>query len=672
MTNPLPLPLSQQVLAWALRALGFAEDLQGRVAEGTLKSARKGTAIPQRWDDLVDLVLDIAQVSRSRAAREAVHAALRSWDERVSSLPPMPELPLRERLHVPLTCVLPELGIRLGALTVVVARASGSPVDAWAWLTSPFDRRFFGRLVKALMDKRFAGMTKDERMGALEHSGEPVSWRTLERWAAGDSGVPNYAELPAFAELLGDGAEPILRMGRMVCELRETMSGVLGADTVADWASCVTSIAVATATWLSEPGAVREIAGWLADDLEGTNGDAVGRFIGILLAAPVPGPRDLAAALRAAASNAEHPGETQRTMLRLTLLKPHPRLIQKITTGLGAQGMAMLGATDVFRLFEADWTRRSLVHQIAAGGTLAVGDGTGAQADWVIPDDVQAAASRLASRPLRFTRAEGEPAVGLDEDERRVFAALFGEGSVAVTILQTSDPGQLVLATADPSVEMHLPDDVVASVRRLAFARACRLAEARDQAGAIRWLGIGLKLDDVIDVATRDRVVRTYAALAHDVLDQLRTLRALTRQPLAPDERASALAALQGALPIAEALLTQALEIGEAPAGTHAWVETLVVVVPVVFRVAVLRSELEVEDDGYHSDVADGLVEDLAAGATHGRAWALRSLWHWVWDEKRDAKEAATAATHFGAGAFLAAERERLEADLALPQGVGD
>lgn len=653
MTNTLPLPLSQQVLAWALRALGHADELKGRVGEGTLKTARRGAPIPQTWGDLVDAALDLGQVPRSPATREKVHAALRRWDERVSSLPPMVEVPLCERLHVPMVRLIPEIGLRLGALLTVVAARTGTSVDAWGWMASPFDPHFFGRVVTALMDQKFAGKDTNERKQAIEHAGEPVSWRTVERWWAGDPAVPNHKELAALGASLGDNAETILRIGRLVCEFRETMANALGAEAFTDWAGCVTSLGVTTAAWLSDPAAARELACWIAEDR----------------AAHVREP--LAAVVRDIELDVKQEGDLRHAVAGLTILRPHPKLIDRITSGLGAQGMALLGSADFFRMLEADWSRRALVRRIAEGGTLSCSIGENAL-NWVIPNDVQAAAARWASRPINFTQAPDEVARNQDADELRVLSALFGEESVAVAMLQSMAPELMVMAVVNPAVEADLPDAVVASDRRLAFARACRLAETSDQDGAIKWLGVGLKLEGTLDAAVVNRVLRTYAALAHMTLDRLVRLRAMLRELPAPNERAAALDVIIASAKLAEALVSQALEIGDAPPETHALTETLVVVLPVVFRIAALRSELDADADGYHAGVAEVLVEDLAHSPNHGRAWALRSLWHWLIEQPRDARQAATTATHLGAGAFLAAERTRLEADLGLPQGVGD
>jgi hypothetical protein len=49
---------------------------------------------------------------------------------------PAGELSLEERLHVPLTLAIAQVGIRLGALVALVARRADQ-IEQWSWLLRP-------------------------------------------------------------------------------------------------------------------------------------------------------------------------------------------------------------------------------------------------------------------------------------------------------------------------------------------------------------------------------------------------------------------------------------------------------------------------------------------------------------------------------------------------------
>jgi hypothetical protein len=134
------LALSEQILAWILQALGYADDKRRRVkvSHSTLKNARRGAVIPQSWDALVAGTLEVLGLKPAAELRAGLPGLLRSWDERVGELPATGDLSLAESIHVLLLRAIPELGIRLGAMAAWAAVRTGTPFGEWLWLVEPF------------------------------------------------------------------------------------------------------------------------------------------------------------------------------------------------------------------------------------------------------------------------------------------------------------------------------------------------------------------------------------------------------------------------------------------------------------------------------------------------------------------------------------------------------
>ena len=85
------LPLSQQVLAWSVQALGYDEahiPTGAEVSAGTLKSARRGRPIPRSWEGVVGVAGRAFGWSNGLPEELAASLlpALREWDRRVSEI----------------------------------------------------------------------------------------------------------------------------------------------------------------------------------------------------------------------------------------------------------------------------------------------------------------------------------------------------------------------------------------------------------------------------------------------------------------------------------------------------------------------------------------------------------------------------------------------------------
>ena len=171
-TVPLPpLPLSQQILAWVLQALGL--DTPG-VSRSTRRSALSGKPIQRRWEDLVVAFLE--SLGGIKDGRELVAQGLaRRWDQAVSELPTV-ELTMAERLHAPLQLAAPQLGIRLGVLACLVAGKTQRRGSDCLWITRPFDDNYFGSVFMALCRHRFKGATNLE---LAEKFDKKLDWRTV-------------------------------------------------------------------------------------------------------------------------------------------------------------------------------------------------------------------------------------------------------------------------------------------------------------------------------------------------------------------------------------------------------------------------------------------------------------------------------------------------------------
>ena len=100
----------------------------------------------------------------------------------------------------------------------------------------------------------------------------------------------------------------------------------------------------------------------------------------------------------------------------------------------------------------------------------------------------------------------------------------------------------------------------------------------------------------------------------------------------------------------------------------------LIAVTPVAIRVAYLREELSLEGDGFGWQNVEELVGRLHAcleqHPSHGRGWAVVALWARR-DGAPDAGDMEKRATHYGVGAFLKRELERMSADLDLTEEAG-
>jgi hypothetical protein len=678
------LPLSQQVIAWLMRGLGYDELSPRKVSRGvsrsTLKNAQSGDMIPRAWPDLIDGVLEL--LDRDPAEHRAtLQQALEHWDEMISRLPPPSGLSLAERLHAPLVRAIPEVGIRLGALVASLALAtepsssqpstSQASLKPWLWLVEPLDKRFFGKVVDRLLERRFAGMSNEKRKELVERDArdedQAVAWRTIERWHSGEIEVPNTKGFAALGKVLGEGAEPILRLARLAAQLRKSLCDWIGEDAAAQWFRQVAAVGQIAARFLFEATGMAKLLGWLRAGLDGPHGDGAYANLRHLLpdAESAPSRSELSAYLGRAAACCER-GDTTDPVARWAVfsavLYAYPPLSVQICGVGGNPLLGLLVATSFVRHVGEEWLLRTFMKAVISGDPpLTRNNGTPIR----ISDAARAAVQRWYVSSLGFENAtEDDPAV--EAGVMQAFLEAFGPEAFVMLAKRSPsiDPSKVLL---DPAVEVVLSDAEVRGDLAMSLARARRLLDAGDLEGARSWIPALDTLQPPLSGAEIAGLVETYAAICHYMLDQPRPLRALLRVTPAGTDLERGRGWLSGMVQPVERLVSLILQIGET---THAQLEALVHALPVAIRVTLLREEVEFVQEGLNQEAVDRLVDQLERcmehHPTHAHGWALRALWRRLQDQHEEAERAEKQAIHFGAGAVLDEAWRQIENDLGL------
>jgi hypothetical protein len=698
-----PLPLSQQVLAWLLVALGFATDAP--VSAGTLKNAQRGRRIAQKWEDLAAGFLALLEEEQHREARSAnrlpeyleqrrmreqqMFALLHQWDELVGSLPAAGDLSLAERLNTPLRLLIPQLGVRLGALAVIVAARRQAPLADCMWLVEPLDRRFFGRVVRTLLDDRFSGTTNEQLKGVV---GDTVDWRTIERWFAGDVDVPNTDHLVHFGDLLGDRAEWILRGARLAAKLRVDLHASIGEPMTTDLAQAIAAFARSSAALLSSRAGLTALLGWFHEELTGANAAAVHANLTPFLPPDLrdrPAP-ELAGDFAAASTLSER-SPLVPWVLTTTLLAVHPRLIAEVCPGPGGDLRALLAMADVRRVVESMWSLLMVLGAVERGDAAAFKTADGRPAVELIPPAAREKARRLRTDALRFTTELPEAHPTIDLELVEVLIEVFGPSALGSLVDLPAAFNEHLTSLIAPTAEPALPDELVAESASLSLARARRLAESGDSHLALQWYGRARACGAPRSAAEADDLLAMLAAIGHTCVDQVRRLRAALRDDAAAEamtegDLTMAIQTLQMAADLGEKLLAATLQLGYAPAGTHARLAQLVEIVPLAIRVALLRDDASEDGDAGYEAVR-ALVEEAVAclerQPAQGRGWAIVALWERLCAllpaevaAERRARDARVAAltkqvTHHGSGDFLESQWTGILADLGLTEDAG-
>lgn len=699
-----PLPLSQQVLAWLLIALGFAAEAP--VSLSTLKNAQRGRRIAQKWEDLAAGLLALLEENQQREARLAhrlpeylqqrrtreqqMFALLHRWDELVGSLPAARDLSLAERLHTPLQLLIPQIGVRLGALAVVVAARRHAPLADCIWLVEPLHRRFFGRVVRTLLDDRFPGKTNEQLKGVVD---DTVDWRTIERWFGGDVDVPNTDHLVGLGDLLGERAEWILRGARLAAKLRVDLDAWIGEAMTTDLAHAIATVARASAALLSSRAGISALLGWFHEEFTGPNSAAACANLTPFLPGDLRDrPAAELAASFAAASTLPERSPLVPWALTTTVLAVHPNLVASVCPGQGAHLRAVVAMADVRRVVEPMWSLRMVLGAIERGDTAAFQAPDGTSAVHAIPPAAREKARRLRADSLRFTAETPLAAPTIDPDLVEIFVEVFGPAVLGSLIDLPAAFCEHLASLIAPTTEPHLSDEIVTESASLSLARARRLAESGDSHHALQWYGRARARGAPRSAAEADDLLAMLAAIGHTSVDQVRRLRALLRdddgaEAITDADLAMAIQTLQVAADLGEKLLAATLQLGDAPEGTHARLAQLVEIVPLAIRVALLRDDTSEDGAAAAYEAVRALVGQALACLEYqpaqGRGWAVVALWERLWallpaadaDERRDrdarVAELTKRAVHHGAGDFLERQWTDILADLGLTEDAG-
>jgi hypothetical protein len=669
MTISPPLPLSQQILAWILRAMGYAESLQGAISPGTLKNARRGVPILRSWDGLANRLFDLLGASPDPERRAEIRKFLRSFDDRISALPPLADLSLEQRLHMPLSLCIHTVGLRLGALAACKASTTNTPIEEWLWLVEPFDRRFFGRLVSYLVELKLPQASTEQKKALLAPA---VEWRTFERWKSGEVSVPNASELELLEECLGADAEMILRAARMAVVFREDLSGWFGEERTHTWMSSVAQVARVSAMLLSRREHVDSLLRWYCDDLRGAKGQVLHAQMKPFLSRSLRdlSPSELACVFAAEAVSLEGTAmgshEVRDWAIGVMVLVPDFRTTMLVYSLLGNPMRSVVSHADQISLIREHWKLLGLLNGVSAGSSEPIRRADGEVLH--LSRGARAAAGRLLKKLSAFP---SEIDLSAEQDFRRIVIEMFGCAGVAEMERLEDAPSRLMSRMLDAKLEEALPDAIVAANRHFCYSRARRLAESGDQSGALHWFARARDMGGSWTDGEINDALCMLAALAHYALDLMRVLRESRRANPCGSSATEVRDGILNGVGVAEQLVEQIMRGGNAPSGSHMSLATLVVVIPLVIRCSLLREEIEEADVEVPLSKVKPLVEELETclqrHPTHGRAWAVRALAEWV---ERDEIPASMERTviHYGAAAFLDSEMRRIEADFGPPR----
>ncbi len=647
-----PLPLSQQVSAWVLQALGL--ETPG-VSRSTRRSALSGKPIERRWDDLLASFL-VALGGVTAGHESIVQDLARRWDQAVGELPSV-DLTMAERLHAPLQLAAPQLGARLGVLACICAAKTGTPVSDWLWVTRPFDGTFFGQVFLTLARTKFKGATNLELADRFDTK---LDWRTVERWEAGSTALPNPSNIRAIEHVLGSASSPALRAARLAAALRNALAEWVGPEMRDDFAAATATIAHRTAELLCQPPALTWMLEDLVDALRGPGDDRVVQLVRPWLPAARPDATAEEAAGIVADATAD-PATALPWLLPMLLAAPTPRLLALVGTSLGAPGLPLVASLSPAQLVKQLWLAR-VVFKVVAGVTpTPVRRCDGTELD--LAPTVRELAKRCLAHPLGFHRSDAA------DDEATVLhevAAATG-ANLDAAVLDEALAGEVLKGE-----EEWLDDATVAANPALSLARATRLAEHRDVPGALVWLKVASQGDARARLGTRLQAADTIAALGHAILDTCRRARAVLRTSVPEDPGRLQLAAELGSTADAVLrLVTTFFTLDDDDDLVWTEPEAFVPIAALLVRLALLAQETEPNDPALVSlfeQVRTNADRLLERHATHGRLWAVRTL---AEGDEGAYRRLSKKAVHYGGGALLETVSNQVDADLGLTQDAG-
>jgi hypothetical protein len=648
MAHTTPLPLAQQVLAWALQAMGRANDLV-EVSPGTRKNAQRGAPIPQRWDGLIEEWFRALGAEPSSQQREAVHAWLRAYDQRIATLIAC-ELSVADRLPAVLDVVVPPLGCWLGAVMacfdegLLNDQVSAKVPDLTTWLSEPLSPLVFTRMFQALVLVHAPAGSREQRREMLE---SVLSPNTFDRWWDGGVEVPTAEVIKRLPEVIGGGSttEFLLRVARLLQVLRLDLVTWYGSEEdVAAIAKTAQVWARAARTVLREPpgeGWRRDLIQLAIAGLEGAEGASVAATLQ-LGRDGVASPADLATRLRGVLSGEGPDADRERVAAAawVSLWGVGGRILKVAAgyeLGIGSAPAALL--SDPISNIQADWYATAILRGAA---DHLVPD---------LPDDVRAAAAAYLSerRALVATRA----GVGRKAEIPGLVQRIIG---VHADIVSQADVDARL--TLPAHLEAGLPDDVVAAHPHLGAQRVHRLMHEGRVSDGLSWYGRMIRARALKLQPDREVVAKALIEGAHRLLDDARE--AGTAPGTAGDVDDERWARFLAAQNQASTLFTAASKLMSLlPTGVE-YADELVHLLPLAIRLDLLTEE----DTWPRSEplAAHLLERDTKRHPTHGGLWAVAAVWSHL-NELGDSALSERHAGHFGSKSLLDSIWQRLRRD---------
>ncbi|RME21206.1 MAG: hypothetical protein D6798_18695, partial [Deltaproteobacteria bacterium] len=380
------LPLTQQVLAWVLQAMGLLDDL-AKVSKSSAKNALRGEVVSKTWDGLVLEACRAFGLDPDGSQRAQLGAALREIDGKYAKLNAL-GLPAEDLLPPVLRLVIPQLGVRLGALAAMVddglwPEARSACPKLAEWICDPLSPVAFGRIVEGLLVvHQSEWSTWSERKDQLDRRGI-ASKRTIERWRSPSVlAVPNVGNVVALAKVMGNADQQriallLLRLGRLVSVARKALARWSG-ETQADGVeAAVRSWATVTRRALTSPqfvGELGELLGaGLAENVELARGfiESHRQHWGPLLDGIEPENLGEVFQREGAALRRGDGSSLLRGLVVDQLLMPNPIVVAAVGSKLGAENMLIAATADPFEVIQGQWQVARAIGLVAEGKSFA-------------------------------------------------------------------------------------------------------------------------------------------------------------------------------------------------------------------------------------------------------------------------------------------------------------
>ena len=693
MTAKTALPLTQQVLAWALQAMGLIDDLS-KVSRSTVKNAMRGDVVWQAWDGLVDEAVRAVRLDIGEDQRELLRQGLPDIDGRFAALDAL-GLDNEDLLPPVLRLLLPQVGLRLGALAAMVEgglwpEARSSTPELAKWLCDPLSPGVFGRIVEGLLVKHHPDWaTWSERKDQLDQRGI-VSKRAVERWRSGSVlAVPNISNVVALGSIMGSDDDQrvallLLRLGRLLSVARRSLAEWLGATQADGIEAGLRSWAEVTRRALTSPEFMAELGELLGQGLS-ENPSLAAEFVaarkafwGQLLDGITPENVGEALFREGRLLRAGEGGAMLRGLVVDQVLQPNPVVIAAVGQQLGADNMLLAATADPAEVIQGQWGLAKLFSLVAGGEPFSWGADSPTAAQKEPSPALRDQARHIQGHLRTVVRQPGEPPLNQMDLMRFWFgfaAEAGGMGAVNAMVSAWNSASQMMAVPA--FLEPMVDDEVVEQAPHLAPLRAARLAEAGEEKDAIQWLGRWKREASTATEGERRAAAATTLSLAHRCLDRVAGLAdALPREDREHEaddvqavlHRASGIAreAIARSVALADQLLDLAAGLLRPVDPAQRAPELLILAV----RTDCIDAALADVDDVElvrGTPIANELRDALGDSPKDPTAWAALALWQELTGD--DAGFALKQAQHFGGETAYRKMRARLVGDGLLDPG---